>query len=362
MFKKNVVWLILLLIFSGCQLNYKFGDNGTKSQPKQTGETKQNITVLIKEAFKEKYPDWEMSKVKVDVGDSTDEHASGGVSFADEIGGGWWLAAKVNNRWKIVADGNGTVSCLEIDPYDFSTEMVPFCYDEKSQQMIDRSTGEPEITAEEGIKAALELYHNYPEDKIVAFNIENQNATLAKGSVTYQSEVGGWWLAVKEYGNWNIITTGSDIVDCDLIKPYDFPGMMVTACYDYKKDQVVNRVTNDDLDEILTQVVNFSGVEFGAIDDEKFEWREYAGSKNISGRGMKVFRTEASNLAEVENYFKQNGFGDDMNNAASGTIVGLEGFARDTIVCLVRQEIDGGAEAMLAGKSEMNIEVKCGTI
>ncbi len=53
--------------------------------------------------------------------------AAGTVSFAGE--GGWFLAYKDNEVWKIVADGNGTVTCEVVAPYHFPTTMVPECVD-----------------------------------------------------------------------------------------------------------------------------------------------------------------------------------------------------------------------------------------
>ncbi len=360
--KKIVVLVVMTFIFSGCQFNYNFGNKGVKNQSQTNGVVKEDINVLIKQAFKDKYPDWEMNKVKVQVGKNLNDYASGGVSFEDEIGGGWWLAAKVAGKWKIVADGNGTVSCSDIEPYDFPSDMAPYCYDEESGEMIDRKTGAPEVDDEQAIKKALELYHDYPEDKILDFYIDDQTETLAKGSVTYQSEVGGWWLAVKEGGDWNILTTGTDIVDCDLIKPYFFPGYMITTCYDFREDRVVNRVSKQDLDDILDQIANYSGLQFEQKDDVEFDWMESAGKKTIKGRGMSIYETKGDNLSEVERYFEDYGFVMDQYNVASGTIVGLEGYARDTIVCQIHQAISGGAEAMLQGIGDLDIEVRCGTI
>ena len=354
--------LVLLLSFSGCRFNYNLGQKVPQNKSNQVENTKKDVSQFIKEAFQDKYPEWDMNKVKIEVGDSTDKHASGGVSFIDEPGGAWWLAAKVKNKWQVVADGNGTVSCTEIEPYDFPVEMAPYCYDDDLKQMIDRQTGEPEVTAEEGIQKALETYHDAPNDKIVNFIIDDQTDTLAKGSVTYQSEVGGWWLANKEDGQWSIITTGSDVVDCDLIEPYDFPGGMVNVCYDYKNNQVINRVGKEDLDNILEQVANHTGINFGLKENVNFDWMESAGKSSIVGRGMTVKKTDGANLSEIEEYFDNYGFVIDQYNVASGTVAGLEGYARDVIVCQIYQTMSGGEQAMQQGKNDLDIEVRCGTI
>ncbi len=74
----------------------------------------------------------------VTIQDNDGEYAKGGVVFEGEIGGGWWLAAKVDGEWIIVADGNGSVLCADIEGYDFPTSMVPECWDEATSTIIYR--------------------------------------------------------------------------------------------------------------------------------------------------------------------------------------------------------------------------------
>jgi len=76
--------------------------------------------------------------VNVVVGESTGEYAKGTVSFLGEIGGGWFLAAKTEEGWVVVADGNGTVMCEDIADYDFPVAMVPECWDEATQTLVER--------------------------------------------------------------------------------------------------------------------------------------------------------------------------------------------------------------------------------
>lgn len=65
-------------------------------------------------------------------------HVSGGIKFQGEMAGGWFLAAKSGGAWVIVQDGNGTIDCATIAPYNFSSDMVPECWDEKTQKLIKR--------------------------------------------------------------------------------------------------------------------------------------------------------------------------------------------------------------------------------
>lgn len=81
---------------------------------------------LLREAMAQKHSK-QVSEVNLTIGKNTGTHASGGVAFSGEIGGGWWLAAKTGGSWVIVDDGNGTISCEIIAPYNFPASIVPEC-------------------------------------------------------------------------------------------------------------------------------------------------------------------------------------------------------------------------------------------
>ena len=87
----------------------------------------------IKEAFAEKY-NKVLNDVSAEISENNGTYAKGLVNFAGEIGGGWWLDYK-DNTWVIVADGNGTVMCSFVEPYDFPTTMVPECWDENTNTL-----------------------------------------------------------------------------------------------------------------------------------------------------------------------------------------------------------------------------------
>lgn len=74
----------------------------------------------------------------VTIQNNTGEYAKGGIVFEGEIAGGWWLAANIDGEWIIVADGNGSVLCADIEGYDFPTSMVPECWDEATSQIVYR--------------------------------------------------------------------------------------------------------------------------------------------------------------------------------------------------------------------------------
>ncbi len=108
-------------------------------EPEST-ETNQDSTTLeysLKNQFAEKFGE-ETNNFVIEISEETDKHAKGGITFPDSIGGGWWLAAKVDSKWLLVADGNGTVMCSDIEPYNFPSDMVPECYNQDTQQLITR--------------------------------------------------------------------------------------------------------------------------------------------------------------------------------------------------------------------------------
>lgn len=98
-----------------------------------------NLKNAITAQLKTKYKDmnWEM---KVEVSKITGDYASGGVRPTEgEIGGAMWLAAKTNNEWMLVWDGNGTISCEALVPYPaFPDSLAPECWNETTQNLINR--------------------------------------------------------------------------------------------------------------------------------------------------------------------------------------------------------------------------------
>ena len=82
----------------------------------------------IKEAMAKKH-NKSMADVEITVSKIDSTHAWGSVKFAGEMGGGWFLAFKNPDGWIIVDDGNGTISCETIAPYNFPPDMVSECVD-----------------------------------------------------------------------------------------------------------------------------------------------------------------------------------------------------------------------------------------
>ncbi len=93
----------------------------------------------IKQALIDKY-NWNPDEMIITISKNDGTYASGGSrSKIAEAGGGYFFAAKVGGIWKIVADGNGTISCESLAPYpNYPNSMIPECWDEPSGKLIKR--------------------------------------------------------------------------------------------------------------------------------------------------------------------------------------------------------------------------------
>lgn len=84
----------------------------------------------IRQAFLNKYPNWKAKDINIYIAQKLDEHAAGTIGFKDEsAGGGLWFAALTEVGWIIAWDGNGTISCEEIESYAFPESMIEECVD-----------------------------------------------------------------------------------------------------------------------------------------------------------------------------------------------------------------------------------------
>jgi hypothetical protein len=109
----------------------------TEEVPEEEEEETVSDLELIKEALAEKHSK-PLEETTVTIDENTGTYANGGVKFEGEIGGAWWLAYHDASGWIIVADGNGTVLCSDIEPYNFPVDMVPECWDETTSTLITR--------------------------------------------------------------------------------------------------------------------------------------------------------------------------------------------------------------------------------
>jgi hypothetical protein len=84
---------------------------------------------VLKKLFAEKY-NKKSAEVTIKIAQETESHAKGAVEF--QPGGsensGFFLAAKINEEWHLVFDGNGSFSCETLKQYNFPEGMTGGCY------------------------------------------------------------------------------------------------------------------------------------------------------------------------------------------------------------------------------------------
>ena len=86
----------------------------------------------IKKLFASKYSK-KVSAIELTFEKETDEHVRGGVKMLDEDepgNAGIFFAAKQINEWKIVFDGNGSISCKVLEDNNFPEDMQEGCFKE----------------------------------------------------------------------------------------------------------------------------------------------------------------------------------------------------------------------------------------
>ena len=101
-------------------------------------ESNESIIETLKLLFAQKY-ERRVEDITVEISQREGDYIVGGVKFAGEIAGGYVLAAKVNEAWKIIFDGNGNYTCTAVDIVDFPVTLAPECWDENTMTAVNRA-------------------------------------------------------------------------------------------------------------------------------------------------------------------------------------------------------------------------------
>ncbi len=80
----------------------------------------------LKKFFAEKY-NKNISDIQIDIDQKETPYLKGTVTFKLAMKGGLFLAVKDTNNWLVVFDGNESIPCKTISPYDFPKSMVSEC-------------------------------------------------------------------------------------------------------------------------------------------------------------------------------------------------------------------------------------------
>jgi hypothetical protein len=122
-------------------------------------------------------------KLEFAVTQNSGVHARGTLKHKDDPGGGYFIAAKADNRWVIVYDGQATPACAAIAPYDFPVDMAPECLD-GANHLVVRATDGPRPS---GAGTRLEL-----GSEGVALIGVVENVSLSARIITLQAPVQGF--------------------------------------------------------------------------------------------------------------------------------------------------------------------------
>lgn len=86
----------------------------------------------------------------------------------------------------------------------------------------------------------------------------------------------------------------------------------------------------------------------------------------MTGKGFDAVKISNSQYESVETFFLNNGFEIDRYNLADGTVVGLTGYKKDSIVCTAAGGVSGYKEAegqwVPSEFDKQDVEVKCGKL
>jgi hypothetical protein len=149
----------------------------------------------------------DVNSLTITISQNTGTHARGGVD------NGYFLAAKINDQWQIVADGQGAIDCNIVAQYGFPASMVPEC---------SGSSGPP--SGDDTLRTAIAAYLGRDVNSLT-IHISQNTGIYARGEAE-----NGYFLAVKLNNQWQIVAAGQGVIDCQVIAQYSFPASMVPEC------------------------------------------------------------------------------------------------------------------------------------
>lgn len=153
---KKFIILLFVIFLSACSININFNEPKVTpvSQKKEKTPTQSEspIPTLVSAQTPISIPEVSINdqltqyfankfsknpnEVNLTVSKNTGKHASGGIAFNGEMGGGHWLAYKNNSgNWIVVFDGNGTIPCESVEPHNFPASIITECWDEANSQI-----------------------------------------------------------------------------------------------------------------------------------------------------------------------------------------------------------------------------------
>ncbi len=77
------------------------------------------ISAILSQKYQESVPEMRVMILQDD-----GNFIEGSISSPQGAGDRGFLAAKINNHWQLIYEGNGPINCMEIEKYNFPAEML----------------------------------------------------------------------------------------------------------------------------------------------------------------------------------------------------------------------------------------------
>jgi len=144
---KLIVLLFSIVLLSACSLNINLNQpsptqiSQRPTEPTQITQSEntptsnlptieEQLTVFFATKFSRP-----QKEAILTVSQNTGTHATGGIKFQGDISGGMWLAHNDNGGWIVDYDGNGTIACQQIEPFNYPSSIITECWDEATSSI-----------------------------------------------------------------------------------------------------------------------------------------------------------------------------------------------------------------------------------
>lgn len=122
----------------------------------------------------------------------------------------------------------------------------------------------------------------------------------------------------------------------------------------------------DEISQFLLNLKKQTAIEFGEIVDADFNWNmeteDGVQGSVVAGKRIEALGISTEEPVKIKDFFKNEGFVADIQNIVAGTIVGIDGYQKGEMVCVVRGGISGGEEGLEAEIVSSDVIVSCGKL
>lgn len=131
-------------------------------------------------------------------------------------------------------------------------------------------------------------------------------------------------------------------------------------------EETPNRVVVTEATTLLDNLKKETKIDFLELEPIQFDWMTEGGKEVIVGKGLEAVEISREQAEKIYKFFENRGFEVDPYNVSGGTIVGLLGYKKDQIVCIVIEGAAGYKEAtdqwVPPEPDRSDVEVKCGLL